>query len=150
MKGHAAPSCLLYQELRGRGYQGSLRTLRRLAVQLRRDTAIPAAPPAPKAKEAASWILTPPGDLADGNRTVLAQITGRCAELNATGDLVREFADMLCHSAGTGRPSPPGSPSLTAPARSKATSIAFKMIKRQMYGRASFALLRRRLILHPA
>jgi hypothetical protein len=41
----------------------------------------------------ASWILTPPGDLADGDRAALAQITSRCAELNATGDLVREFAE---------------------------------------------------------
>jgi hypothetical protein len=31
---------LLYQELRGRGYQGSLRTLQRLTTQLHRDTAI--------------------------------------------------------------------------------------------------------------
>jgi hypothetical protein len=38
-------------------------------------------------------------------------------------------------SARTGPPSPPGSPSPAAPAPSKATST-FKMIKRQMYGRA--------------
>jgi hypothetical protein len=48
----------------------------------------------------ASWILTPPGDLADGDRAALAQITGRCEELAATRDLVREFADMLCHRRG--------------------------------------------------
>ena len=48
----------------------------------------------------ASWILTPPGDLADGDRAALAQITARCAELKATRDLVREFADMLCHRRG--------------------------------------------------
>ena len=48
----------------------------------------------------ASWILTPPGDLADDGRAALAQITARCAELAATRDLVREFADMLCHRHG--------------------------------------------------
>jgi len=96
----------------------------------------------------ASWILAPPGDLTGENRAALAQITGRCAELNITRDLVRDFADMLCHaaastwkpgpsrprtalsvsyagsvkdSARTGPRSPPGSPSLTAPAPSKAT-----------------------------
>ena len=74
--------------------------MRRLTARLRRDTGVPAAPPAPKAKEVASWILTPPGDLADGNRAALAQITARCAELNATRDLVREFADMLCNRRG--------------------------------------------------
>jgi Transposase len=44
----------LHQELRARGYRGSLRTLRRLTAQLRHDTAVPAPPPAPKAKKAAS------------------------------------------------------------------------------------------------
>jgi transposase len=48
----------------------------------------------------ASWILTPPGDLADDDRAALAQITRRCAELKATRDVVREFADMLCHGRG--------------------------------------------------
>ena len=73
----------LHAELRDRGYQGSLRTLRRLTAQLRRDTAVPAPPPAPAAKKVASWILTPPGELADDDRAALAQITARCEELNA-------------------------------------------------------------------
>ena len=90
----------LHAELRDRGYQGSLRTLRRLTAQLRRDTAVPAPPPPPPARQVASWILTPPGDLTDDDRAALAQITGRCAELAATRDLVREFADMLCHRHG--------------------------------------------------
>ena len=42
----------------------------------------------------ASWILTPPGDLTEDNRAALAQITTRCAELQATRALVRYFADM--------------------------------------------------------
>ena len=90
----------LHAELRDRGYRGSLRTLRRLTARLRQDTAVPAPPPAPPAKKVASWILTPPGELAGDNRAALAQITGRCAELAATRDLVREFADMLCHRRG--------------------------------------------------
>jgi hypothetical protein len=48
----------------------------------------------------ASWILTPPADLAGDDRVALAQITGRCEELKATGALVREFAEMLCHRRG--------------------------------------------------
>ena len=88
--------------------------------------------------------------------------------------LVREFADMLCHRHGehleawaakadsarsasyeasprdcarTGPPSPPDSPSPTAPAPPKATSTAVKMLKRQMYGRASPDLLCMRILL---
>ena len=90
----------LHAGLRDRGYRGSLRTLRRLTAQLRQDTAVPAPPPAPPAKKVASWILTPPGDLTEDNRAALAQITARCAELDATRALVRDFADMLCHRRG--------------------------------------------------
>jgi Transposase len=141
----------LHRELRDRGYRGSLRTLRRLTAQLRHDTAIPAPPPAPPARKVASWILTPPADLAADDRAALGQITARCAELKATRDLVRQFADMLCHrrgerlprgparprparsansaaspkdSAKTGPPSAPGSPSPSAPTPSKGTSTA--------------------------
>ncbi len=48
----------------------------------------------------ASWLLTPPGKLTDGDRTALAQITAQCEELATTRDLVREFAGMLCHQHG--------------------------------------------------
>ena len=48
----------------------------------------------------ASWLLTPPGKLTDGDRTTLAGITAQCEELRATRGLVREFADMLCHRHG--------------------------------------------------
>jgi hypothetical protein len=67
---------------------------------LREETAVPAAPPAPPARKAASWILTPPEDLADGNRAALANITGRCPELKTVSDLVRSFPGMLCHRRG--------------------------------------------------
>jgi hypothetical protein len=64
----------LHAELRERGYRGSLRTLRRLTAQLRRDTAAPAPPAAPPARKAASWILTPPGKLTDTDRAALATL----------------------------------------------------------------------------
>ena len=164
----------LHAELRGRGYRGSLRTLRRLTARLRQDTAVPAPPPAPKAKKVASWILTPPGDLTDGDRAALARITGRCTELKATGDLVREFADMLCRRrgerleawAGQAEASPVSElrgfakglrkdwAAVTAGLTVSYSSGAveghvnrIKMIKRQMYGRAKPDLLRKRVLL---
>jgi transposase len=164
----------LHAELRGRGYQGSLRTLRRLTAQLRQDTAVPVSPPAPAAKKVASWILTPPGELADGDRAALAQITGRCEELKQAGVLVREFADMLCNRRGE-RLEAWASQAETGPVselRSFATGLRrdwaavtagltvsyssgaveghvnrIKMIKRQMYGRAKPDLLRKRVLL---
>jgi hypothetical protein len=75
----------------------SQRALRRLTAQLRHDTAVPAPPSPPPAKKVASWILNPPADLTGDDRAALAQITARCAELDTTRDLVREFADMLAH-----------------------------------------------------
>jgi transposase len=164
----------LHVELCGRGYRGSLRTLRRLTAQLRRDTAVPAPPPAPAAKKVASWILTPPSDLADDNRAALAQITGRCEELKATRDLVREFADMLCNRRGErleawarqAQDSPVSElrgfakglrtdwAAVTAGLTVSYSSGAveghvnrIKMIKRQMYGRAKPDLLRKRVLL---
>lgn len=94
MKGYAAPS----------GYTENTGATRaacapcRLTAQLRRDTPVPAPPSAPPAKKVARRLLT--GDLADNDRATLGQITARCTELTATRDLVREFADMLCHRYG--------------------------------------------------
>jgi hypothetical protein len=90
----------LHQELRARGYRGSLRTLRRHTAALRQGTATQATPPAPASKKVASWILTPPGKLTDEHREALAAITARCPELDATRTLVRQFADMLTHRQG--------------------------------------------------
>jgi transposase len=122
----------------------------------------------------ASWILTPPGDLTDGDRAALAQIIGRCEELAATRDLVREFADMLCHRRGErleawasqAEASPVSElrgfskglrkdwAAVTAGLTVSYSSGAveghvnrIKMIKRQMYGRAKPDLLRKRVLL---
>ena len=164
----------LHAGLRDRGYRGSLRTLRRLTAQLRQDTAVPAPPAAPAPKKVASWILTPPADLAKDNRAALAQITGRCEELKQAGALVREFADMLCNRRGErleawasqAQDSPVSE--LRGFARGLRTDWAavtagltvsyssgaveghvnrIKMIKRQMYGRAKPDLLRKRVLL---
>ena len=165
----------LHQELRARGYTGSLRTLRRRTARLRQDTTIPAPPPAPAAKKVARWILTPPGDLTDADHAELAQITARCAELAATQTLVRDFAEMLCHRHGEHLPAwaaqAQASPvselrkefakglrkdwaavtaGLTLPYSSGAVEghvNRIKMIKRQMYGRAKPDLLRKRILL---
>ena len=164
----------LHEELRERGYRGSLRTLRRLTARLRQDTAVSAPPPAPAARKVASWILTPPGKLADADRAALAQITARCQELTATRGLVRDFADMLCHRHGEhleawaaqAENSPVSElrgfakglrkdwaavtagltlPYSSGPVEGHVNRI--KMIKRQMYGRAKPDLLRKRVLL---
>ena len=161
----------LHEELRARGYREACA---RYAGSLPRDTTVPAPPPAPAAKKVARWILTPPGKLADDDRTALAQITARCEELAATRALVRDFADMLCHRHGEhleawasqAKSSPLSelrgfakglrkdwaavTAGLTLPYSSGAVEDQvnrIKMIKRQMYGRAKPDLLRKRVLL---
>lgn len=60
----------LHQELRARGYAGSLRTLRRVTARLRQATAVSPPPAAPAAKKVARWILTPPGNLTTADRVL--------------------------------------------------------------------------------
>ena len=153
----------LHEEIRARGYRGSLRTLRRHTARLRQDTARPARPPAPAPRKVAVWILTPPGNLTDDDRAALAAITGRCPELKATRALVRDFASMLLHRTGSELPAwadqaeastvrelqsfaaglrkdwPAVTAGLSLPWSSGAVEghvNRIKMIKRQMYGRA--------------
>ncbi len=122
----------------------------------------------------ASWILTPPGKLADDDRAALARSPPAAPELTATRDLVRDFADMLCHRHGehleawaTQAQTSPVSElrgfakglrkdwaavtaGLTVPYSSGAVEghvNRIKMIKRQMYGRAKPDLLRKRVLL---
>jgi transposase len=164
----------LNEELRTRGYRGSLRTLRRHTAALRDGTATPAQPPAPAPKKVASWILTPPGKLSDQHRVALAAITARCPELDATRTLVRQFADMLTHRQGSKLPdwADQAEASTVQEMRNYAASLRkdwaavtagltlpwssgtveghvnrIKMIKRQMYGRARPDLLRKRVLL---
>jgi transposase len=94
----------LHAELRGRGYRGSLRTLRRHTAALRQATITPARLAAPASKKVAAWILTPPGGLTAEHRDALDAILARCPELAATSTLVRQFADMLTHRQGSKLP----------------------------------------------
>jgi hypothetical protein len=57
-------------------------------------------PRTPSARQAASWILTTPGDLAEDDLAALVQIIARREELKVSCALVRDFADMLCHRHG--------------------------------------------------
>ena len=68
--------------------------------------AAPATPPSPhhhQHRRPGRWPAgsSPrPATSTDDDRAALAQITARCEELTTTRDLVREFADMLCHRHG--------------------------------------------------
>jgi transposase len=164
----------LYEEIRGRGYKGSLRTLRRCTAGLRQATARSAQPSPPAPRKVTSWILTPPASLAIADHDTLQQIMARCEEIGLTCALVRQFADMLCSrhghnleawtaraeaspvrelrsfAAGLRRDWAAVTAGLTLPYSSGPVEghvNRIKVIKRQMYGRANTDLLRKRVLL---
>ena len=164
----------LHAELRDRGYRGSLRTLRRLTARLRRT------PPSPRRRQHRRRRRWPAGSSPRpaSSPTTTAPRSRRsppaATNSNATRDLVRDFADMLCHRRGErleawaaqAEASPVSElrgfakglrkdwAAVTAGLTVSYSSGAveghvnrIKMIKRQMYGRAKPDLLRKRVLL---
>ncbi|MFE3175172.1 ISL3 family transposase [Amycolatopsis sp. NPDC059235] len=166
----------LAEELRTRGYRGSKRSVRRL-LQSWRTTATPpsAAPPATHTpREITSWIIRPAAERAKQEQASLARILDRCQTLRKVDRLVGDFAGMLRElrgqhlnawitdaqasdvpqlqgfAAGLLRDYDAVRNGLTLGWSSGAVEGAvcrIKAIKRQIYGRANFDLLRRRVLL---
>ena len=176
----ARDATALHAELQKRGWTGSARTVRRYLAQFREPGTAPPAPPAvPKARQITRLLLTRPDHLEPGEQEQLAAIRAGCPHIDALAGHITAFAEMMDGLTGTAHLDPwlaaveaaDGQPEL----RSFATGIRIdkeavlngltlpcssgrvegivnkvKAVKRQMYGRASFTLLRKRIILHPA
>lgn len=167
---------VLHAELIKLGWTGSLRTVQRYLRRFRdpdRPPPVPEKKPTPR--RVTSWIMTNPEHLSDGDRVRLKQILARCPELEATTAHVASFAAMITQR--TGRDQLPGwldavvaddlpalhslvtglrrdqdavTNGLSLPYSSgqvEGTVNRIKMIKRQMFGRANFDLLRKRVLL---
>lgn len=173
----ARDATALHAEIRTRGYAGSDQLIRRF-VRPFRDLPGPAPePPAvPSARNITSWLTTRPEDLPAEDEARLAAVTAACPHLAALRDLIRRFAETMAARAGDpdlddwladARTS--GLPALATLARGigkdhaavlngltlpyssgkvEGTVNKIKMIKRQMYGRAGFPLLRQRVMLY--
>jgi transposase len=165
----------LYREIKQQGYRGGYGTVSGYLRLVRKaGFTPPAALAPPKVREVAGWIMSPPGALSEDNQQRLGAVLARCPELDATLSHVRAFADMLTtlrgdrlrpwlaqvyhdtlpglHSFANGidRDRPAVIAGLTLPYSSGAVEghvNRIKMIKRQMYGRAGFPLLRKRVLL---
>jgi transposase len=165
----------LHAELKERGYQGSYGTIRDYVLPFREaDAAPPAAPSPPKARDLARWITAHPDSLGDDEKDRLARARRRCPHLDALAGHVTEFAEILTglhgsrlddwlaaveaddqpdlHSFARGirRDYDAVKNGLTMPWNSgvvEGNVNRLKMIKRQMYGRAAFLLLRKRVLL---
>jgi transposase len=171
-------AAVLHAEITAQGYRGSLRTVYRYLQPLRTG-ADPSAltPPALKIGEVTSWLLRRPEDLSPRQQQLLADVRGHCSQLDRLASHVTSFAKMMTkrtgqqelaswldrvedddqpelHTFATGirQDLTAVTAGLTLPYSSGATEgnvNRLKAIKRQMYGRASLDLLRKRVILHP-
>jgi len=165
----------LCAELKERGYRGGYGTIRDYVLPFREaGAAPPAVSRPPKARDLASWILTDPANLDEEEKEKLAQARQRCQHLDALAGHVTEFAKILTglhgdrldqwlaaveaddqpdlHSFARGirRDHQAVLNGLTMPWSSgvvEGNVNRLKMIKRQMYGRATFPLLRKRVLL---
>jgi transposase len=172
----ATNAALLWQEIRARGYQGSCRQVRGYLARFRQGTVVPAPAPAPpKARAVTAWIMTRPDRLADADKASLDAILAASPQLAAVTASVRDFAVIMNERRGqkllepwmtaahaTGEPALRSfvtglradqdavTSGLSLPWSSGAVEghvNRIKMLKRQMYGRASPDLLRRRVLL---
>jgi transposase len=163
-------------ELRERGYHGSDRTVRRYLEPLR-ATGSPAAhaPTPPKPRHVTGWLTRHPDDVQPKHQVRLKAIQARCPQLDTLGQLVIDFAKIVCDreghrlntwleqaiaadlpelhtfAAGLRRDLAAVTNGLTLPWNSgpvEGTVCKIKALKRAMYGRANFALLRHRILLN--
>jgi hypothetical protein len=167
----AVPVRQLLREIRELGYQGSPNLLVRYITQGRAEADRPHLSP----RRAARILLTRPASLTPGQQEILAGLAAACPEMTALASLVPSFAALLTPDAGNdsllctwttaaraadlphvhaftrGLDLDIGAATaaVTLPhhnGRTEGVNTRTKMIKRQMYGRAGFTLLRHRIL----
>jgi transposase len=165
----------LTAEITALGYRGSAKTVRRYLHPLRSaQPATPRPPTPPTVRDATGWLTRHPDSLTDDERSARDAVLDRSPGLRAVRDRVGEFAQILLQRRGhelhdwMRRVDIDGAPALrsfatglerdldavtaglTLPYSSgpvEGTVNRIKMIKRQMFGRANFDLLRKRVLL---
>jgi hypothetical protein len=162
----------LLREIRERGYPGSSSLLVRYLNQGRADADRPRIAP----RKATQILLTNPENLVGEQRETASRLSGACPEMKALSALIGKFAAMLDpdpdnedkllqwirHARAAGLPHlhsftrgleidiKAATAALTTPhhnGRTEGVNNKTKMIKRQMFGRAGFKLLRHRILL---
>jgi len=168
----AVPVLRLLAEIRELGYPGSMNLRYRYISQGRVESDRPHL----SARRVTRLLLTRPDALSDAQQALLSKLTAACPEMTSLADLIRSFAALLKPDPGNDgklqewtRDAPaadlpsvhaftPGldldmaavTAAVTLPfhnGRTEGVNTKTKMIKRQMYGRAGFTLLRHRILL---
>ena len=168
----AVPVQRLLAEIREQGYTGSMNLLYRYITQGRVEADRPHLSP----RRVARLLLTRPDALSNGQQALLSQLTAACPEMTSLAGLVRSFAALLkpdpgnearlkdwtetaracdlpnihAFTRGLDLDTRAVIAAVTLPfhnGRTEGVNTKTKMIKRQMYGRAGFTLLRHRILL---
>jgi transposase len=170
-------AAVLHAEITALGYRGSIRTVYRYLQPLRAGTGPAPLSMPPKIGEVTSWLPRRAEDLNPRQQQPLAELRGHCSQLDRLAGHVTSFAKMMTKrtgqqdlagwldrvdaddqpelhtfAAGIRHDLSAVTAGLTLPHSSGATEgnvNRIKAIKRQMYGRASLDLLRKRVIHHP-
>ncbi|GAA3284042.1 ISL3-like element IS466 family transposase [Dactylosporangium vinaceum] len=164
------PVTLLLAEIRELGYTGSANLLVRYLDQGRADAA--RKPPSPR--RLVAWLMTKPTELPTQHRDHRHDLLTACAHLTALAERVEQFAGLLTERRGQDLDAwmttvnaddlpalhsfahglrmdlPAVVAGLTLPYSNgpiEGANTKVKLLKRQMYGRAGFALLRQRILL---
>jgi transposase len=165
-----APVTRLLAEIRELGYTGSANLLVRYLNQGRAQ--IERACPSPR--RLVSWLMTRPAELPEHDRGHLEDLLASCPHLTVLAQHIHGFADLLTTRRGGDLQDwmtvveASELPALHAFVRglrkdldavvagltlpysngpSEGANTKVKLLKRQMYGRAGFALLRQRILL---
>lgn len=160
----------LFDEITELGYRGSLNLLYKYISQGRLD----GDRIMPSPRRLTRWLVTRPADLSAGRQAHLDLLLTACPEMTALAEVVRGFAGLMADRRGTELDSwitqiracglVELEPFLAGLAQDHDAAVAgltesynngptegintkTKLVKRQMYGRAGFSLLRHRILL---
>ncbi|KJY41963.1 hypothetical protein VR41_10000 [Streptomyces sp. NRRL B-1568] len=166
----------LFLEIQGRGYRGSRQVVRKHLAALRAGTAEPVRADIPSPRKITSWIMRPCETLTESQDERLLQVRLACPDITRACDFARAFANLVRHQRGylllewirqaeQDAPKPMQgfagflrqdldavTAGLTLPWSSGVVEghvNRVKTLKRAMYGRASFELLRTRILTQP-
>ncbi|MFD5922718.1 ISL3 family transposase [Kitasatospora sp. NPDC127035] len=166
---------VLFEEITAQGYRGGRTLLAQWKSQaLTTPDSAPPPPPPPSIRQATSWLTRHPAGLTPDEEIQRKTLLAHCPELDTASGLVTSFAEMLTRLEGERLPGwitdamTSGLPGISTFAIGlnsdydavhagltthwnsgpvEGTVNRIKMIKRQMYGRAGFKLLRKRVLL---
>jgi len=165
----------LHREVTARGFRGHYSLVRDwIRRDLPQQEGFIPAPPPPSVRQVTGWITRHPATLTEEEKLHRKAVLDRCPELASAAELTSSFAEMLTTLSGTRLPewiseavnaNLPGISSFATGLNSDFDAVTaglttdwnsgpvegavnrIKMLKRQMFGRAGFPLLRKRVLL---